>query len=235
MKRKNIILLLMTPLLWMSFPASGQERDANAILQEVKNKFFIIKEYEANVKIKVDVDFVKIPVKNGIIWFMQPDKIKVKTPGFSLLPKRGMNITPNQLFSGNYTAIYVREEKIGENKVHVIKVIPNNDNDEIILSTIWIDQTRNVIRKLETTTKSEGTISMNFKFGAVPDKFDLPEEIIFHFDLRKNELPMGITGDFETERPNEKAPKNTKGTVTITYLEYFVNQGKAVAAFKSYK
>lgn len=221
-------------LLFPSF-AYAQSRDGAAILEQVKEKFYTIKEYEANVKIKVDVDFVKIPVKQGLIWFMQPDKVKVKIPGFSLLPKRGMNFTPNQLLTGNYTAIFIREEKLGEYNTYVIKVIPDEEADDIILSTIWVDQQRMVIRKLETTTKSEGTISMVFRFGPVVKKYDLPDEIIFTFDLRKNELPLGLTGDFENTEPRDKKSKNTKGTVTITYLEYFVNQGRANSAFKQGK
>lgn len=222
-------------LLFITSVVNAQNKDGAAILEQVKEKFYAVKEYEANVKIKVDVDFVKIPVKQGVIWFMQPDQVKVKIPGFALLPKRGMNFTPNQLLTGNYTAIYIKDEKLGEYNTYVIKVIPGNENDDIILSTIWVDQHRMVIRKLETTTKSEGTISMMFKFGSVIKKYDLPEEIVFSFDLRKNELPIGLTGDFENSEPRDKKSKNTKGSVTINYLEYFVNQGRANSVFKQAK
>jgi len=227
--------LIFSLFLLLPSMVQAQSKDGTAILEQVKEKFYTIKEYEANVKIKVDVDFVKIPVKQGLIWFMQPDKVKVKIPGFSLLPKRGMNFTPNQLLTGDYTAIFIREEKLGEYNTYVIKVIPSDETDDIILSTIWVDQKRMVIRKLETTTKSEGTISMAFQFGPVVKKFDLPDEIIFTFDLRKNELPLGLTGDFENTEPRDKKSKNSKGTVTISYLEYFVNQGRAIAQFKKNK
>jgi len=169
--------LIFSLFLLLPSMVQAQSKDGTAILEQVKEKFYTIKEYEANVKIKVDVDFVKIPVKQGLIWFMQPDKVKVKIPGFSLLPKRGMNFTPNQLLTGDYTAIFIREEKLGEYNTYVIKVIPSDETDDIILSTIWVDQKRMVIRKLETTTKSEGTISMAFQFGPVVKKFDLPDEI----------------------------------------------------------
>ncbi|MBL0342352.1 MAG: hypothetical protein IPP71_16455 [Bacteroidetes bacterium] len=220
---------------FFSTSINAQEKNAQEILGRVSKKFQIINEYEANVTIKVDVDFIKIPIKKGTIWFMQPDKIKVKTPGFSLLPKRGMNFTPNQVFKGNYTAIYIREEKIETIATHVIKIIPDNEQDEVILSTVWVDVERNVIRKLESTTKNEGTISMVFKFGTPIKKFDLPDQILFTFDLRKNELPLGLTGDFESTPNKDKKLKNSKGTVTISYLEYFVNQGRAKSIFDDVK
>ena len=230
--KSTFILHILTVLLLAASSVQAQEKNAQELLNRMQQKFAAVKDYEASVTIKVDVDFVKIPLKKGTIWFMQPDKVKVKTPGFALLPKRGMNFSPNQLFSGDYAVIYAREEKIGDVLTSVIKVIPQQENDDIILSTLWIDPVRNVIRKLETTTKSEGTFSMQFIFDEKIEKYDLAKQIIFNFDLRKNELPIGLTGDFENTEPKTKGSKNTRGIITITYLDYLVNQGKGVAAFK---
>ncbi len=224
---------ILTLLLLIASPVLSQKSDPDSLLMRVQNKFRAVTDYEAEVTIKVDVDFIKIPLKKGIIWYLHPDKVKVKTPGFALLPKRGMNFSPNQLFTGNYATIYAREEKVGNIMTSVIKVIPQDEKDEIILSTLWIDPVRNVILRLESTTKSEGTFSMQFIYDAVSGKFDLPREIIFNFDLRKSELPIGLTGDFENTAPKEKGAKNTRGTVTINYLKYIVNEGKGTAAFKT--
>jgi outer membrane lipoprotein-sorting protein len=231
--RKCIALFLM--LLFLFTESKGQEKNAVAILEGVKKKFSLIEDYKATATIKVDVDFIKIPVKNSTIWFVKPDQIKVKTDGFSLLPKRGLNFSPNKLFQGNYATLYSREEKEGNDVLQVLKVIPQDENDDIILSTLWIDENRNVIKKLETTTKNEGTFVMRFIYGNNPGKYDLPQQIIFNFDLRKNELPLGLTGDFENSRPKEKGNSNSRGTVTITYLGYAVNEGKGMEGFKKSK
>jgi len=233
MKNRILYFRLLTVLILVSLPVFAQTKDPQLLLEAVQKKFQLVKDYEADVTIKVDVDFVKIPLKKGTIWFLQPDKVKVKTPGFALLPKKGMNFSPNQLFTGKYATIYAREEKVGDVMTSVVKVIPQDENDDIILSTLWIDPVRNVIRKLETTTKSEGTYSMLFNYGEVIGKYDLPREIIFNFDLRKNELPIGLTGDFENSAPKQKGTKNSRGTVTINYLKYIVNEGKAIPIFKS--
>ena len=231
--KKHFRFCILLVLAILTFNVSiAQEKNAALILEGVKKKFALVNEYEDSVKIKVDVNFVKIPEKSGKIWYMQPGKVIVKTPGFSLLPKRGMNFTPNQLFSGDYTALYAREEQYAGVTTQVIKVIPNSDADDIILSTLWIDTQRNVIRKLETTTKSEGTFSMQFRFPAEIKTYDLPDQILFNFDIRKNELPLGLTGDFENQGNKDKTPKNSRGTVTITYLNYLVNQGKAIPVFQ---
>ena len=233
MKLKTALFHIFTSVLLLHLrPSIAQEMDADKLLSGVREKFGAIHDYEANVTIKVDVDFVKIPLKKGQIWFLHPDKIKVKTPGFALLPKRGMNFSSMQLLSGDYTAIYARDEIVDKVNTSVVKVIPKSDDDEIILSTLWIDPARNVIRKLETTTKKEGTVVMFFSFGDAVKPYDLPEKVTFTFDLRKNELPIGLTGDFETTEPKVKSSGSSRGTVTITYLNYIVNEGKAKEAFK---
>lgn len=205
---------------------------ADSLLHEVQLKFNKVKDYEAKVTIKLDVDFIKIPVKQGTIWFLQPDQIKVDTKGFSLLPKRGMNFSPSKLFNEDYTTIYVKQTTLNGNPVHVIKVIPNDEQDEIIISTLWIDGNRKVIRKLEATTRDEGTFVMDFTYAEKSDKYDLPTSIVFKFDIRKNELPIGLTGDFETTSLKENDNKTSRGEVIINYLEYIVNEGKAASVLK---
>lgn len=212
------------------FSADGQQPDADAIIRDLRSKFLTVKDYEADVRIRVDVDFVKIPEKTGKVWFAQPDKIKVKIPGFALLPKRGMNFSPNQLFSEDYSVIFAREEKIGNILTYVIKVIPKNDLDDLILATVWVDPARNIIRKMESSSRTEGTFIMNFLYPEKASAFDLPSEIRFDFDLRKTELPLGLTGDFENTGTRQKGSKTSRGTVHVKYLAYLINQGKGITA-----
>jgi hypothetical protein len=45
-------------------------------------------------------------------------------------------------------------------------------------------------------------------------------------------MPLGLTGDFNEENQGSgKEQKNTRGTVTINYLHYTVNQGKGLVPF----
>lgn len=229
---KLLVKLILSLALTTVMSPVVKAQDADTIIAAVREKFLRVSDYEAQVSIKVDVDFVKIPEKKGTVWFQQPDRIKVKTPGFALLPKRGMNFSPNQLFTGNYTSIFARQEKLGPHLTHVIKVIPRDDTDELILATIWVDVTRNVIRKMESSSRTDGTFLMHFTYPDDERKFDLPSAIRFDFDLRKTELPIGLTGDFENTSSGKKPSRTSKGTVTVSYLNYSINQGKGVAAFR---
>ena len=225
--------LLMLYLLTIIPPVSSAQpiSDPAILMREVMDKFNRVKDYEASAKIKIDVDFVKIPEKQGTIWFMQPDKIRVKAPGFSLLPKRGMNFSPGQLMHGEHTVLFSRNEIVKNINSTVVKVIPGDDKSDIILATLWIDPARKNILKMEATTKNEGTFLMEFVYAAQPDRFDRPLEVKFTFDIRKNEMPLGLTGDFE--RPSEEKMKKSsgRGMVTIQYLSYLINEGRAQKIF----
>ena len=230
MSARRVYILLLCCLL----PLAGisQSRDVNALMTEVRDRFNQVKDYEAAAKIKIDVDFLKIPVKQGTIWFLHPDKVRVKAPGFSLLPKRGMNFSPSQLMDAGHTAIFVRDEVLAGNNVAVVKIVPGNANSEILIASLWIDIKRKVVRKVEATMRNEGTFVMDFFFKPVAEAYDMPTQAKITFDIRKNELPLGLTGDFE-RMPEEKSKKNSgKGTVTIDYLSYVINQGRAASAFK---
>jgi len=234
-KVKYIGLVMISWLISFNHFAFSAIPNPDLILQEVKLKFNTVKDYRADVKIKVDVDFVKIPEKSGTIYFLQPDLVRVKTKGFSLLPKRGMNITPQNLLGVNYTAIWIKTDRYEGVEVEVIKVIPIDNEGDIILSTLWVDTDKNIIRKLEATTRDAGTFVISMAFDSPIEGYDLPSKVVVNFDMRKNEIPLGLTGDFENDRPQGAKSKNTRGKVTITYLEYSINNGEGTAYFKKKK
>lgn len=203
-----------------------EANNPDEILDRVKSKFDLVKDYRVDVNIKVDVDFLKVPEAKAEILFKQPDKVKINSEGFALLPKEGLNFSPNFLLSKNFTSIYEKEEIIDGKKFDVIKIIPLGVSSEIILSTLWIEQGKYLIHKVESTTKLNGTFTLELSYD---DKFKypLPTKMIFKFDASRINIPRGMSGDASEERPRRRRNENrmTQGIVTITYSNYEVNVG----------
>ncbi len=84
----------------INFLIIPQKKDPDQILQKVVANFEKIKDYEVDVNIKVDVEFLKVPESNAKIFFKQPDKIALKSEGFAMLPKNGFNFSPASLLKG---------------------------------------------------------------------------------------------------------------------------------------
>ncbi|MFZ0454024.1 MAG: hypothetical protein WCE54_16940 [Ignavibacteriaceae bacterium] len=211
-------------LIFFAFHLFSQSKDPDLILNNVKEKFSRIKDYEVNVRIKVDVDFLKVPVSEAKIYFKEPDKIHFESENFALLPKEGVNFSPMAILKGNYTAIYEREDTVDGIKTSVIKVIPLNEKGNIILTTLWIDQSRDYIIKVESTTKINGTFSLELNYNNAVDDYPLPSSMVFTFNIDRTNIPRGMYGNMDDEKENKQKTKRTTGKVYINYSNYKVNQ-----------
>lgn len=222
MKSLLVAILMVCPLLFF-----GQ--DADKLLREVRAKMDVVKDYRATGKLKTDVAFLKIPVSGIQVFFKKPDKFRLKKDGgISLLPKNGVSINlGNLLLADHYTAVPAGESTIEGQKLQVIKLLPLDDNNQIVLSTLYIDPTQLLIRKAITTTRENGTYDMLMYYGKYA-QYGLPDKVIFSFNTKDYKMPKGITFEYEPgENRNQQLEKtkDKKGRVEILYHEYFINKG----------
>lgn len=211
-----------------------QAQDANALIQKVKQKLDQVKDYEAKGKMKTNVAFLKVPVADITLYFKKPEKIKFKTAkGVSFIPKGAVSINLNNILgNGKYTALDAGTDKIGATVVRVIKLLPEDDNSDVVLSTLYIDETNLLVRKTKTTTKENGTYELELTYGKYA-AYSLPDKIIFSFNTKDYKLPKGVTFDFDdgsAKKPVDKE-KNKKGKAEIVFSSYKINQGVADAVF----
>lgn len=211
-----------------------QSKNPDEIINNVILNFNKVKDYRVDVNIKVDVEFIKVPETKAKIYFKQPDKVHLEAEGFAMLPKNGLEFSPSSLIKKDFTAIYEQDIDLNGYKTSVVKVIPLGDQGDVILSTLWIDQKYQVIRKVESTTKTNGTFVIDFSYD---NKFNypLPNKIIFSFNLDKLNIPPTISGETNSENPKKKnkhSGSTTKGKVIVDYSNYQVNKGVPDSVFE---
>lgn len=229
---KKIILLLFI----LSVSIYAQQQDPYKLLDRVKQKFSSsVDDYQVNAHIKVDVSFIKVPEMDAKVYFKKPDKMKMDTEGFAMLPKQAFSFSPDLLFQGKYNAIYVRQDKLDNTPVHVIKVIPDDEKSDIVLSTIWIDPGKEVIRKIASTGRKGGSFEISFNYDANMH-YPLPSSIQFSFEAPNS--PRGMHGPGSDNQQNRQGTKNgqsEKGRVSITYSNYKINKGISDSFFAEKK
>ncbi len=219
--------LLICLFLLLAQLGFSQSKDPDAIINSVITNFNIVKDYQVDVNIKIDVEFLKVPETKAKIYFKQPDKTHLEAEGFAMLPKNGMEFSPSSLLKKDYTAIYEQDVDLNGVQTSIVKVIPTGDKGDVILSTLWVDQKKQLIRKVESTTKTNGTFTIDFSYDD-KIKYPLPTKIIFSFNLDKMNIPATISGETNTENTNKKdkhSDSRTKGKVIVNYSNYQVNKG----------
>ncbi|MCH8033140.1 MAG: hypothetical protein IH950_05180 [Bacteroidetes bacterium] len=222
-KLKFVLLSLMIFITMSEF--SPQSKDPDEILDGVKEAFKKIEDYEVDIHVKIDVDFLKVPDSEAKLYFKQPNKIHVESEKFALLPRQGLDFSPLGLISGKYTALYEREDTIRDIPTSVVKIIPLGNDGDIILSTFWIDQTRNLIIRVESTKKPTGTFTIDFTYEKSDDHYELPSQMEFTFSVDRMIFPRGMDGQLDDDDDSNKISNSATGKVYITYTNYKVNQG----------
>ena len=231
---KKYYLLLLCILISLSFQAKAQ--NVTALVQNVKNKLDKVNDYEAAGKMKTNTAFLKVPIANVKVYYKKPGQLKIKNEkGFSFIPKGAVNINmSNILSSGKYTVLDAGADKIGGIAVKVVKLLPEDDNADVVLSTLYIDETNLVILKAKTTTRDNGSYELEMSYGKYAS-FGLPDKIVFSFNTKDYKLPKGITFDYDDgskkEQPVDKL-KDKKGKVEISYSSYTINKGVPDSVFK---
>ena len=219
----------------IAFAVPAQTKDPDKILNEVKKNFDKIKDYSVDVEIKVDVSFLKVPDTKAKIYFKSPDKVKVESKQFALLPKGALHISPTSLLKGNYTALFDRFENYEGSKTAVIKTIPIGDSSEVILTTFWVDLSDYIIKKVEISTKVNGTFTLELKYDSGTKFKQLPSSLVFSFDVSKLNIPKRFTTQNEEDNQDTTSSKPSIGKVYINYSNYKVNQGLPDSLFEEKK
>ena len=209
-------------------------QDANSVLQKIKEKLNKVNDYQASGIMKTNVSFLKVPEANVTVFFKKPDNLKIKNEnGISLVPKGAVSISLNNLLKGNFTVVDAGYEIFQNSKLRIIKLLPVDENADIVLSTLYIDESRLLIIKAKTTTKENGTYEVEMSYSKYQD-YALPDKVIFSFNTKDYKLPKGVTFDYDdgSKKKNENSVNNNKGKVEINYSTYIINKGIPDAVFK---
>jgi len=201
-------------------------QDVSSLVQKVRTKIEQVNSYEADGTMKTNVNFLKVPQAKVKIYFKKPDKLKIKNEnGISLVPKSILGTGLNNLLKGNFTALDAGSDLINNTKVRVVKLIPVDDNAEIVLSTIYIDEPHLVILKAKITTKESGTYEIEMNYGKYMD-YALPDKITCTFSIKNYKLPKGVTLDYDdgSKKRSDENLKDARGKVEIIYDSYSVNK-----------
>jgi outer membrane lipoprotein-sorting protein len=226
---------IIIAIFFLSFQLASAQDDVTDLVRKVKEKYEKVVDYEASGVMKTNVLFIKVPIANVKIYYKKPNKLKIKNEnGVSFIPKGTININMNNVLSmENYQVLDAGNDVINGKPVKVVKVLPEEDSEDVVLSTLYIDVKNLVVLKSKTTTKENGTYEITMEYGEYVD-YGLPSKVNFSFNTKGYKLPKGITFDYDNgaAKANVDKTKDKKGKVAITYTSYKINKGLRDEVFK---
>lgn len=215
---------------------AADAQDATTLVMKIKEKLDQVNDYEADGKMKTNVAFIKAPIGKVKIYFKKPNKFRLKKDGgISLLPKGGVSVNMNSIVTTDrFMALLAGEAVVNGTHTKIIKMLPVDEDSDIVLTTMYIDEANLLVKKAVTTTKENGTYEIEMQYGKF-SQYGLPDKVTFSFNTKNYKLPKGLTLEFDdNEKPQteEQKLRNRKGRVEITYSNYAINKGLADTVFK---
>ena len=228
--KKFLLLLMGVFSVGLSFSQS-----ADVMAAKLKSKLLSVKDYEAKGMLKTDVAFLKLPLSTERIFYKFPDFFRIKKDGgISVLPKGGIRINMNSLITeGNYTSLSAGRVVWKGTDLAILKLIPNAESSDMVLTTLYVDDKAMLIRRAMTTTKDNGTYEMEMKYGKYA-QWGLPDKAIMIFNTKDYKLPKGITFEYDasiSQKSKEKKPLSKQGRIEISYTSYEINKGLSADIF----
>jgi len=242
MKQRNFLktlrLLLIVGLgTTHAAQAQPQKKDPAQVFYQLREKMNSVHDYVADVRLKIDVKFMRVPLMAGKLYFKSPGKLRLERGGgISVMPHKSINLSVDKMMpTGDVTVIDAGTDQIDGRPVRILKVIPDAEGD-IVLTKVWVDENRLLALRTETTTRENGTVKTELTYGKY-EKQALPDRILFVMDVKEYKLPKGVTMDYDEGReqaaPTKGGPQlPTKGRIEIRYLSYQINTGLSDAVFK---
>jgi len=211
-----------------------QAQTVEEVIGKVKAKLEKVNDYEAKGKMKTNVVFIKAPIANVKVYYKKPNKLRINNEsGISFIPKGSMNINLNNIFINTEGFDLIDMGKEEKTLFRIIKLLPKDENADVVLSTVYVDEKQSLIRKAKTTTKENGTYELEMSYGKYA-AWGLADKVSFKFNTKDYKLPKGITFDYDDgskKEPNTNKLKNKKGEVEIVYSSYIINKGVSDTVF----
>lgn len=192
---------------------NGQEIDNDLLL--IKKRMDSIRSYEAQIKLDVDISFINMPSKYGKVQYKKGEPTKVTSRDFIMLPKRGLDLTLNELFEHPFITVNRGEENYKGVSCKVINLIPTSSKSRFSIATIFMDTRVKRIVKSEISTKMEGVFTTSLDYKNEIDV--LPTDIEVEFAVNNVKIPLRFLGkETEVDRKAIKQEGSKSGKIFLT-------------------
>lgn len=190
----------------------------------------------------------RMPKKKYTVFFKQPDKIKIKSKGFGLLPRTGMFTSPSENFD-NLTDIVINKDSLGLDSSSVmlrgnlivdsLAIKMPNDYAKVTFKPtvdVTIDTSKWVITGVVTKIDTIKIMQINNEYGFVDGEHFLPVRSTVEYFVKDARISKWLKKDIGSfigsQQKMDIQDDMVKGKITVLYSKYRVNKGIDESVFK---
>lgn len=211
------------------------------IIKKTDDQFREINNYQVDMVISIAIPAFRMPKKKYKVYFKQPDKIKVKSRGFGLLPKTGMFTSPVENFSNLSNIRFSKDfSRTDPNEIMLVGDlvldslaldVPNEYARLTFKPTVdvKVDTQNWVITQVLTKIDTVKIMEINNFYDVVDDSFYMPIRSTVEYYVKDARLSKWINKDIGTIMGNNHSMNiesdMVKGLISVNYAKYRVNRG----------
>ena len=222
--KKHLLTGFVLSCVWFQV-STAQSISAAQILHNMKERFEPVKDYTVTLTATVNMERMQIPEMVITLYFKQPDKVHIEAKNFAMVPKDAIALNPTQLID-KFDATLVETIRGDNSTMYKLRLISKPEKGKPVReSYIWVDGSRWVVTRLESTPTDVRRIAVDLEYAAIDGKYVLPSKIVARLDTQQ-------PSDSSAERMYSPQRMPRKGNVTILYSDYRVNTGLSDELFE---
>ena len=236
MRYTRLIILLFTQI--FLFANDHYLTDVEMVVDKTQKQFEKAFDYQVTMKIELKVPGFRMPKKKYKVFFKQPNKLKIKSRGFGMLPKTGIFTSPKDNFdnlknmrlistNNDNGQVYIKGEVI----VDSLKLKMPNEYAKLGFRptvTVKIDTNNWVINNIITELDTLKLVQITNTYKKVDDNYVMPSASTVQYFIKDAKLSGWLKKDITSivgQNPLEQKSDMVEGKISIVYEDYIINRG----------
>ena len=218
---------------------SNNSSQINRIIEKTNKQYMLVNNFETTMNVSLNVPGFRMPKKVYKVYYKLPNKIKINTKGFGVLPKTGLFTSPSDNFD-NLKNLSLNSNKNSNNCILISGTVISDSlkaqfpNEYAKLTfvpivDVVVDTTKWIIKSVTTRIDTVKLFEIKNNFQKFENKYYMPVKSQIEYYIKDAKLANWLNNDLggimKMGDSPESASDVVQGTIKITYDKYKINKG----------
>lgn len=225
--------------IFVSLLFSNSSPQINRIIKKTNKQYMLVNNFETTMNVSLNVPGFRMPKKSYKVYYKLPNKIKINTKGFGVLPKTGLFTSPSDNFD-NLKNLRLDIKKNSNNCILISGTVISDSlkaqfpNEYAKLTfvpivDVVVDTTKWIIKSVTTRIDTVKLFEIKNNFQKFENKYYMPVKSQIEYYIKDAKLANWLNNDLGGIMKMGDSPDTAsdvvQGTIKITYDKYKINKG----------